>query len=111
MIKGITVTLISKVDTGNRDSFYHPIYEEKREDISDVLVAPASTDDLPVNIDLTTTRTLYTVAIPKGDSHQWKGQEVEFFNSRWRVVGDVLEGIEDNIPLRWNRKVTVEKCE
>lgn len=111
MIKGITITLISKVDTGKRDNFYHPIYEEKREEISDVLVAPASSADLPDNIDLSTTKSVYTMAIPKGDSHQWKGQEVEFFNSRWKVVGDVLEGIESNIPLRWNRKVTVEKCE
>lgn len=111
MIKGITVTLISKVDSGKRDTFYHPVYEEKREEISDVLVAPASSTDLPANIDLSTAKTVYTMAIPKGDTHQWRGQEVEFFNSRWKVIGDVLEGIEDNIPLRWNRKVTVEKCE
>ena len=28
-IKGITVTLYSRTDTGKRDAFNHPVYEEK----------------------------------------------------------------------------------
>lgn len=109
MIKGITVTLITMKETGKRDAFNHPVYAEEKTDIDDVLVAPASTDDLPANIDLTSGKTVYTMAIPKGDTHKWKNSEVEFFGARWKVIGDALEGIEDNIPLKWNRKITVER--
>lgn len=111
LIKGMTVTLINLVDTGERDSFNHPIYEEKKITVDDVLVAPASTQDVSDTIDLVTTKSVYTLAIPKGDTNTWKGQYVEFFDKRWKVVGDVIQGIEENIPLRWHKKVTVENCE
>lgn len=111
MIRGITVTLVQKVDSGERDSFNHPIYTEYKEDIENVLVSPVSADDLPATTDLTSTKLVYTLAIPKGDTHNWRNQEVEFFDERWKVSGDVIQGIEANIPLSWHKKVTVEHCE
>lgn len=111
MIKGMTVTLIQKVDSGEKDSFNHPIYKETQEQIDNVLVAPVSADDLPATTDLTSTKLVYTLGIPKGDTHDWRNQEVEFFGKRWKVSGDVIQGIEVNIPLAWNKKVTVKHCE
>jgi hypothetical protein len=111
MIKGITITLWTKTETG-RDVFNHPIEELTSETISDVLVAPASTEDLPANIDLETAKSLYTMALPKGDAHDWHAVDhVEFLGHSWKIIGYELEGIEDNIPLRWNRKVTVARYE
>lgn len=51
---------------------------------------------------------IYTLAIPKGDTHEWTDCEVEFFGRRWRSVGFPQKGIEDLVPLDWNQKVTVE---
>lgn len=108
MLKGITVQLISKVQTGT-DPFKRPIYEEVAEDIEDVLVAPVgSTEQLEVN-NLTGKKAVYTLAIPKGDTHIWEGQKVQFFGETWNVIQFPTEGIDDLIPLRWNRKVVVER--
>lgn len=108
MIHGITVTLIEKIETG-KDDFNRPIYQEKEVQVDDVLVAPSTTDDI-VNVEtLTGKKAIYTLAIPKGDTHQWEDREIIFFGQRWHSFGFVTEGIEENIPLRWNKKVMVEK--
>ena len=54
-------------------------------------------------------RLAYTLALPKGDAHDWHDVTVEFFGQRFRTYGDVTEGIEAMIPLQWNKKVKVER--
>lgn len=76
--------------------------------VTDVLVAPASTTDLPATIDLTGKKAVYTLAIPKGDTHDWTDCTVRFFGRTWKSFGFPLEGIEELVPLRWNKKVLVE---
>ena len=34
---------------------------------------------------------------------------VEFWGQKFRTYGDVVQGIENLIPLCWNKKVKVEK--
>ena len=106
-IKGITVTLIDKVKTGI-DGFGKLIYKDVSIEVDNVLVAPTSTDDVANQLNLTGKKAIYTLAIPKGDSHDWTNKEVQFFGERWRTVGIPLEGIDSMIPLDWNKKVTVE---
>ena len=36
---------------------------------------------------------------------------VEFFGAKWHTVGFPIQGIDEMIPLKWNKKVTVEKYE
>ena len=108
MIKGMTVVLINKKQTGV-DGFNHPIYEEIPENVENVLVAPASADDIVTTQDLTGKKAVYTLAIPKGDTHNWENATVEFFNAKWKTFGYPLEGMEENIPLDWNKKVMVER--
>lgn len=36
---------------------------------------------------------------------------VEFFGRKWRTYGGVTEGIEELLPLAWNKKVKVERYE
>ena len=110
MLKGITVTLISKNKVGT-DPFGAPVHVISEVDVENVLVAPVSSDDAINQLNLTGRKAVYTLAIPKGDANVWKGQEVRFFNERWRVVGIPTQGIEDMIPLSWNKKVQVERYE
>ena len=110
MIKGITVILYEKQESG-RDKLNHPIYIEKECIVENVLVAPASTTEVLDTLNLTGKRAVYNIAIPKGDSHTWKDNRVEFFGESWRVIGFPQKGIEDNIPLDWNEKWMVEHYE
>lgn len=110
LIKGITVTLYEKTEVG-RDEFNHPIYKEKKVEVKNVLVAPASTTEILDMQNLTGKKAVYNIAIPKGDTHTWKDNRVEFFNQMWRVIGFPQMGIEENIPLDWNQKWMVERYE
>lgn len=109
-IKGITVTLIVKTKNG-KDDFGHPIYENKEIQVDNVLVVPASTEDVTNQLNLTGKKASYTLGIPKGDQNEWKDREVRFFGRKWRTIGIPQEGIESMIPLSWNRKVMVEVYE
>lgn len=90
------------------DPFGNPIYEETDIDVENVLVSPTSTDDIVNQLTLTGKKAVYTLGIPKGDTNDWEDKEVKFFGKRWRTFGFPIEGIEDLIPLDWNKKVMVE---
>ena len=108
MIKGIPIILLQKTQVGV-DDFGDPIYEYQEEVVEDVLVAPSTTDDIATSQDLTGKKAVYTLAIPKGDTHDWEDQIVRVFNAEWRTFGFPIKGFDENIPLRWNTKVMVEK--
>lgn len=109
---GITVTLLVRSQTGT-DAFNRPEYEETPVEVRNILVAPAQAGGQEVldNLDLTGRKATYTLAIPKGDTHVWEGNKVQFFGETWRVVGMPTEGIDHLIPLRWNKKVQVQRIE
>lgn len=110
IIKGIDVILIDKIQNGV-DGFGHPIFEDKEILVKNVLVAPASTDDITNSVNLTGKKAEYVVGIPKGDNNTWENKEVLFFGKKWRTIGIPQEGIESMIPLSWNKKVMVERFE
>ncbi|WP_348923268.1 DUF1659 domain-containing protein [Enterococcus rotai] len=107
-IEGITIQLVVKVKTGT-DPFGKPVYKDKPIDVENVLISPTSSDDVVNHLNLTGKKAVYTLGIPKGDTHDWEDKEVIFFNKRWKAFGIPLEGIEDLIPLDWNKKVMVER--
>lgn len=111
-MRGITVTLYERTQTGT-DAFNRPICEETPVEIKNVLVAPSDTGGQEVldTLNLTGRKAVYTLAVPKGDNHHWEGNRVSFFGETWQVIGIPTEGIEDLIPLQWNRKVQVERVE
>ena len=96
MLKGIDIILYEKTKTGE-DGFHDPIYEE----------SPVTVH----NVQLTGRRIAYTLAIPKGDTHNWDNVRVAFFGQTFRTCGGAVQGIEAMIPLRWNKKVQVERYE
>ena len=108
MIKGITVILFDKQEAG-KDEFNNMVYEEYPIPVENVLVSPASSTDIVDTLNLTGKKAVYTLAIPKGDTHVWKDRKVKFFGDVWQVIGFPVMGIDSNIPLDWNMKVTVEK--
>ena len=110
MLKGIDITLYTKKQTGE-DGFHDPIYEETPVTVHNVLVGEPSADEITTELQLTGRRLAYTLAIPKGDEHDWTNVTVEFFGRKFRTYGAVTEGIEALIPLSWNRKVKVERYE
>lgn len=110
MIKGITVILIDKISDGV-DPFGTPIYRDDEIPVDNVLVTPFTTDDMVNQLNLTGKKAVYTLAIPKGDEHDWEDKEVRFFGQTWRTFGFVTQGIDHLIPLDWNKKVMVERYE
>lgn len=110
-MRGVSVTLYDRVENG-RDALNHPIYDEAPVVVSDVLVAPSSTVEVLDTNNLDGRRSDYTLAIPKGDTHDWSaGKRVSFFGRDWRIIKMPEEGIEWLIPLKWNKKVQVEAYE
>lgn len=109
-IKGIQITLINKIQSGI-DGANRPIYTEQRVNVDNVLVVPTSQEDVISQLNLTGRKAVYTLGIPKGDANTWEDQYVEIFNERYHVFTPVMQGIEDMIPLSWNKKVMVERYE
>lgn len=108
MLKGITVILHEKTRIGT-DDFNEPIYEEKLVEVENVLIAPENSEDIAEDLNLYGKKATYTLAIPKGDTHNWCDATVEFFEEKWRTFAFPIEGIEELLPLAWNKKVKVER--
>ena len=109
-IHGIPITLIDK-QVVSIDPFGSPVVKDVEITIDNVIVAPATTEDVTSQMSVTGKRISYTLGIPKGDTNDWENKEVRFFGKRWKTVGIPLEGIEAMIPLEWNKKVMVERYE
>lgn len=111
-MKGITVTLLERSQSGT-DPFGAPIWQESETSVDNVLVAPVTPggEEATEPLDLSGRKAVYTLALPKGDTHVWEGCRVRFFGETWQVFGMPTEGIEELIPLQWNRKVRVERIE
>lgn len=107
-MRGITVTLINQVQTGT-DRLGNPIYEDQETQVENVLVAPALEDDIVSAVQLYGKQAVYTIAIPKGDTHIWQDQKVRFFGETWQIFGYPRTGIEALIPLSWNTQWKVER--
>lgn len=110
LLKGIPVKLITKMVTG-KDAFNRDIVTKTETTVENVLVAPLSQtgDEIISELSLNGKKVKYQMAIPKGDEHTWEDTDVEFFGARWHTIGFSTIGIEDMIPLDWNRKVLVER--
>ena len=112
-IAGQTVTLL-KITQDGTDAFNQPIYKETSVSVEDVLIGEPSSTDIENNLTVYGVKTAYTLAIPKGDTNVWEGGKVtlpDSFGGTYKVIGDAVGGIEVNIPLRWNKKVHLEKLE
>lgn len=110
LLKGIDIILCDKRVTG-KDAFHHEIEEDVEITVENVLVAPLSQDGEEIlrELSMDGKKAKYVLAIPKEDDHNWEDKTVKFFGETWRTVGFSTKGIDDLIPLGWNRKVVVER--
>lgn len=91
-IKGITVTLYQTVKTGS-DGFGADIFEEQAAQVEDVLVVPASADDVINSVQLEGKKAVYLLGIPKGDTHEWEDKTIEFFGKKFRSFALSRKGL------------------
>ena len=108
----MTVRLWTKTQTGT-DAFNTPVYNWDYEDVANVLVGEPSPEEKTAEQNLTGRSIAYTLGIPKGDTHNWENQIVEFFGKKFMTYGIPVEGVEANLPrqLPWHKKVNCERYE
>lgn len=107
---GESIILYNVTQVGT-DAFGRPIYEETAETVDNVLIGEPSSEDIINELNLSGKRLAYTLAIPKGDEHEWRDRTVEFWGEKFRTFGRPTQGVEHLIPLAWNKKVKVEAYE
>ena len=105
---GVSVTLKKRTRTGY-DDFGAPVYTTTDVVVSNVLIGEPTTDQIVEDLNIYGKRLAYTLAIPKGDTNDWKDVDVVFFGETFRTYGEPTQGIESLIPLSWNKKVKVER--
>lgn len=112
-MKTVSVILTEKTQSGT-DAFNQAVYTTEEKTVSGVLVGEPSTNDITNAFTTYGAKLVYTLAVPKGDSHNWEDTTVilpEPFAGTYHTVGIPTAGIEENIPLRWNKKVQLERYE
>lgn len=108
LLHGITIQLYERTETGT-DAFNRPVYTETAVNVYNVLIGEPSTQEIVDTLNLTGKKLAYTLAIPKGDIHDWTDTKVSFWGMTFRTIGEPTQGIEAMIPLDWNKKVKVER--
>lgn len=107
LIKGMKVILYEKKCIGE-DEFGAHIYEETPVVVENVIVTPTDADAIVEGMQLYGKHAVYTLCIPKEDTHKWEDAVVEFYGKKWKVFGAVKEYMEKLVPLNWNKQVKVE---
>lgn len=105
---GITITLYNTEQIG-LDEFNRPILEDAGEEVENVLIGEPSTQEVIDEMNLSGKRIDFTLAIPKGDEHDWTNKKVGFFGEVFETIGYPTQGLEHLIPLAWNKKVKVTR--
>ena len=106
-IHGITVQL-EVLTEGSPDMFGVPTYTREWVSVDDVIVGQPTDSERTDSMNLYGERAVYTLGIPKGDAHTWQaGLHVKFFGETFRIIGHTVKGIDDMVPLEWNKKVMV----
>jgi hypothetical protein len=108
MIQGITVILCERTQTGT-DGFNRPVYAETETAVSNVLVYPATSEDIISEMNLTGKHLEFYLCLPKSDEHEWADRNVKFFGATWKVYGFPEEWIDANNPSVWNKRYKVER--
>lgn len=108
-IKGTTIKLLVQ-DFDDTDVFNHlNPYSGQWIEVNNVLFAPVSDEEATDSTNLTGRKATYQLAIPKGDTNTWtSGGYVLVHGEYYRIIGHPTEGMDENIPLDWNKKVKVE---
>lgn len=110
MIKGITVILYERTQIGV-DELNDPVYSESPVEVKNVLVSQPDSAEIVNSTTLEGKQAEYVLCIPKGDTHSWENSRVTIWSEDFVTFGKVTQHIEENVPLRWNKKVQVARYE
>lgn len=105
-IKGITVVLETTIQNGY-DGFNRPVYVSDTTEVDNVLVGEPSTEEVNEVLQIHGKQLRYVLAVPKEDGNDWTDKKVTFFGKTFRTLGEPTQGIVENIPLEWNKKIRV----
>lgn len=113
MIRGTTVGVRLRVDgEPDRLGIETPTYSEPM-DVPNVVIAPATTDDMErLHPDGATVA--YTLHFPKtfdAETHDLRGALVTFWGDTYRVVGDPVRYMRENVRGPWFMPVGVERVD
>lgn len=109
-LHGISITLVVKTQDGT-DPFGRPVWKESQTPVDNVLVGQPTAEDINSALQLYGKHVRYMLGIPKGDENVWEDTDVILpapFAGRYHTIGFPVAGIEDLIPLAWNKKIAVE---
>lgn len=109
-MKGAAVVLYERTQTGT-DAFNDPVYAETAVNVQNVLIGEPTTDEVTSSVELYGRKIEYMLGLPKGDSHNWEDATVEIFGKKFRTFGATIQGIEENVPTPWHKKVRVCRYE
>lgn len=109
-MRGTAVVLYERTQSGV-DAFNDPVYTVTQVTVENVLVGQPTTDEVTSSIDLYGKRIEYMLGIPKGDEHNWEDTTVVIFGQPFQTFGATIQGIEENIPTPWHKKVRVCRYE
>ena len=109
-MRGTAVVLYERTQSGV-DAFNDPVYTTTPVTVQNVLVGQPTTDEITSSIDLYGKKIEYMLGIPKGDEHDWEDTTVEIFGQAFQTFGSTIQGIEENIPTPWHKKVRVCRYE
>lgn len=106
-ISGTTVRLQVLAVSGT-DVLNVPTYTESWVDVENVLPGQPTDTEIVDGMTMYGKKAVYVLGIPKGDTHDWaSGSLVEFFGEIFEIFGHSIQGIEENVPGPWNKKVMV----
>ena len=107
-IKGVSVVLHVRTPKTDPDPLGNPIYKTEDVTVNNVLWNVSTADDLVDATRLEGTTELYTLCIPKGDQNTWLENTVTFNGKTFHCYAE-SEGMIENTPLSWCKKVLVER--
>lgn len=105
-MKTMTVQLIKKTST-ETDPFGAPIENEEVIDVPGCLVGQPSAGELTEAMSLYGKKIAYVIGVPKDDTNDWVDTDVIMFGERFKTLGYPTSGIQENIPLKWGKNVSV----
>ena len=106
-LKGQTVLLHEKTIQAGFDPFNKPVFETREVEVDNVLITPTSDTDIVNEIQMYGKASVYTLSLPKGDTHNWEDSVIEFWGKKWKSFGTVVKYQEELVPGQWNGKVKV----